>query len=63
MSIALALVMIPHNKVKATLKAATSPRRAGILVTSCRTVMAAIGINEAQRMATSAAALRKHSSE
>jgi len=63
MSIALALVRVPHKKVKATVKVATSPRRAGILVTLYRMVMAAIGIKEAQLMAINAAALSKHSSE
>jgi len=33
MSIAPALVKVPHKKVKATVKVATRPRRAGILVT------------------------------
>lgn len=63
MSIALAVVRVPHKKVKATVKVATRPKCAGILVTLYRMVMAAIGIKEAKLMATNAATLSKPSSE
>jgi len=60
---ALAVVRVPHKKVKATVKVATRTKRAGILVTLYRMVMAAIGIKEAKLMATNAANLSKPSSE
>lgn len=60
---ALAVVRVPHKIVEATVKLATRTKRAGILVTLYRMVMAAIGIKKAKLMATNAANLSKPSSE